>query len=257
MQKISAFIITKNEADRVGRCITSLQDVVDEIIVVDSGSTDDTVKLCEQMGATVMFRPWSGFGPQKVFAESQCTHNWILNLDADEELTENLKQEILELKTAHHERLQAITAFFIKRKTVFWYDKKPRKFAITDKMIRLYNKTKSGFNDSPVHDSVIIREGGVATLKSPMLHYCFRSHTHALDKINHYSTLQAEDMLKKNRRPSTLRILTEPFTAFIKSYFLRKYIVYGLDGLIQTYIYVFARILRLAKAREMFQIKKS
>src|SRR5438132_13638376 len=84
---ISAFIIAKNEADRIARAILSVRDWVDEVIVIDSGSTDNTVALSESLGARCMFNAWSGFGPQKVFGETQCRNKWLLNLDADAELT--------------------------------------------------------------------------------------------------------------------------------------------------------------------------
>ena len=87
MINISAFIITKNEAPRVAKAINSIKDIVDEIIVVDSGSTDDTVRIAESLGAKVVFNEWPGYVKQKSFAESLCKNNWVLNIDADEELT--------------------------------------------------------------------------------------------------------------------------------------------------------------------------
>src|SRR5256885_10385490 len=91
---ISAFIIAKNEADRIGRAILSVRDWVDEVIVIDSGSADDTVKVAESLGARTTFNAWRGFGPQKVFGESLCRNRWLLNLDADEELTQAGAEEI-------------------------------------------------------------------------------------------------------------------------------------------------------------------
>ena len=93
-QKISAFIITKNEEKRIEKAINSIKDLVQEIIVVDSGSTDDTVKLAKKLGAKVVHNDWPGYAAQKAFAENLCTHPWVMNLDADEELSVGLRNEI-------------------------------------------------------------------------------------------------------------------------------------------------------------------
>jgi glycosyltransferase involved in cell wall biosynthesis len=248
---ISAFIIAKNEADRIPKAIRSVRDWVDEVIVIDSGSTDDTVKVAESLGAKTCFHEWPGYGPQKIYGEGLCRNRWLLNLDADEEVTPEAKAEI-EALFANGEPTDK--AFSVTTRTVFRFEDRPRRFAVSMVHGRLYNKDHAGFKDSTVHDSVVRRDGGpLKQLKSSFNHYIFRSHHHAIEKVNAYSSMQAEDLFRKGRNPSALRIIFTPPWAFFKAYVLRGYIFYGLDGVIRSYIYAFSRLIRVAKARERFQ----
>ncbi len=248
---ISAFIIAKNEADRIPKAILSVRDWVDEVIVVDSGSTDDTVKIAESLGAKTFFHEWQGYGRQKIYGETLCRNAWLFNLDADEEATPKTVAEIKALFAAGEPKHKA---FAMKTNCVFRFEDRPRRFAVSMTHGRLYNRDYAGFKDSTVHDSVVLRDGGeLKLLKHGLNHYIFRSHAHTIEKVNSYSSMQAEDLFRKGRNPSALRILLEPPWAFFKAYFLRGYIAYGLDGVILSYIYAFSRLIRLAKAREKFQ----
>ncbi len=246
---LSVFIIACDEADRIPYTLQSVQGWVDEIIVIDSGSTDDTVSISQSFGAKVLHREWEGYGPQKVFGETQCRQTWLLNLDADEAVSPQLRDEIMALfadgepqYSGYHLPIRLVTRF----------EDTPRPLAPSNDPIRLYRKDKAGFADSTVHDSVIIRSGNAGTLQGDVHHRCFRSLTHMVDKINRYSSMQAEDMFRRNRKPSALRIIAEPFVAFLKAYFLRRYILLGIDGFIESIIYAFGRVLRLAKTREYY-----
>jgi glycosyltransferase involved in cell wall biosynthesis len=248
---ISAFIIAKNEADRIGKAILSVRDWVDEVIVIDSGSTDDTLKVAEELGAKTYFREWEGYGPQKIYGETLCRNKWLLNLDADEEATPECVAEI-KLLFANGEPEHK--AFSVTTRTVFRFEDKPRPFAVSMVHGRFYHKDFAGFKSSTVHDSVVLRDGGeLKKLKSSFNHYIFRSHHHAIEKVNSYSSMQAEDLFRKGRNPSALRLIFTPPWAFFKAYVLRGYIFYGLDGVIRSYIYAFSRLIRIAKARERFQ----
>jgi glycosyltransferase involved in cell wall biosynthesis len=248
MPPLSVFIITKNEEDRIARAIQSVQGLSDDIVVVDSGSTDGTVAVAKALGARVSYHEWRGYGPQKCHAETLCKHDWLLNLDADEEVTPELAEEIRALFSG----TPPLSCYAIDIRMVLPHEKKPRLFAANNKVKRLYDRRRAGFKDSPVHDSVIVREGGSGLLKAPMHHRSFRGLAHEIDKINRYSTMQAEDMLQHSRAPHAARIILEPFGAFLKAYFLRRYFAYGVEGFTQSIIYAFARTLRLAKARELF-----
>ena len=248
---ISAFIIAKNEGDRIPKAILSVRDWVDEVIVIDSGSTDDTVKVAQGLGAKTFFHKWEGYGPQKIYGETLCRNKWLFNLDADEEATPETIAEIIAL-FAHGEPEHK--AFAMKTNCVFHFEDKPRRFAVSMTHGRLYNKDYAGFKASTVHDSVVLRDGSELTLlKHGLNHYIFRSHAHTIEKVNSYSSMQAEDLFRKGRNPSVARILFEPIWAFFKAYFLRGYIAYGVDGVIRSYIYAFSRLIRVAKAREKFQ----
>ena len=251
---LSVFIITKNEEDRLPRTIASVRELTDDIVVVDSGSTDNTLKVAETMGARAVTRAWTGYGPQKCHAETLCKYPWLLNLDADEELSPELAQEIRDLFARGEPKK---TCYALDIRMVLPHEQTPRRFAAHNRVKRLYNYRQAGFKDSPVHDSVIIRDGSEAQLLNHCVyHRSFRGLAHEVDKINRYSSMQAEDMLARHISPPAIRILFEPFGAFLKAYFLRRYFAYGVEGFIQSLTYAFARTLRLAKARELW-LKKS
>ena len=247
---ISVFIIAKNEAKRIPLTISSVIDWVDEVIVIDSGSEDNTVEIAKQLGAKVIFNEWPGYGQQKIFGESLCKNDWLLNLDADEAISSKLKESICKLfEKGKPEK----SAYILKWKTLFRpEDSNPPLFAPGGSCIRLYNKNKAGFRDSTVHDSVVIKQGKTGTLKGYILHRSFENLEKWTGKIGFYTSQQAKDLFSKGRNPSSLRILFEPFFSFLKAYFLRRYFIYGVDGFIASFIYAYAKLIRLAKARELF-----
>src|SRR5581483_1021043 len=248
---ISAMIIARNEADRIGRAILSVRDWAAEVIVVDSGSTDDTVRVAQLLGAKTFYHPWRGYGPQKRHAESLCTNKWIFNIDADEEATPDLVAEVRDLFASGS---PARKAYAVRTLCVFPFEERARRFAISMVHGRLYHRDFARFRDSTVHDSIELDDGSrPVLLKNPMNHYIFRSHAHAVEKVNAYSSLQADDLYRKGREPGALKILLTPPYAFFKAYVLRGYFRYGLDGVIRSYIYAFSRLIRIAKARERFQ----
>jgi len=166
-------------------------------------------------------------------------------------VSEALRDEIIAL-FAKGEPAKA--GYHIPIRITFPFDEKPRPFAPSNSPIRLYHKEKAGFKPALVHDSVLLNSGEKAgRLRSPMHHRCFRSYHHAVSKINRYSSMQAEDMLERGRRPATWRIVVEPLVAFLKSYVLRRYFLFGLNGFIESVHYAYARFLRLAKGREIWQ----
>ena len=251
---LSVFIICKNEADRIHYPIESVKGWVDEIIVIDSGSTDNTMERARELGATqVEFRAWEGYGPQKAYAETRCRNNWLLNLDADEQVSPALKQRILAL-FAQGEPANALYA--LRNTMVFPYETRPRRFSPTGFFIRLYRKDSAGFKTSTVHDSVEARAPGLQTIRinEPVHHYGFRGYRHMVEKMNNYSDMQADDMFTRGRKVSTLRIFTEPPFAFFKAYFGRRYVLFGAEGLAHSVFYAFFRTMRLAKTRERYKI---
>ena len=128
---------------------------------------------------------------------------------------------------------------------------RPHAWAPSNSPIRLYDRRKAGFKDSPVHDSVVIRDGSIAgNLKGWVHHRCFRSYVHWAEKINFYSGMQAEEAFRQGKRPSVLKLWCDPVLSFLKAFFLRRYFIYGVDGYHAALMYVHARTMKWAKLRE-------
>ncbi len=253
MKKIplSVFIIAKNEADRILPAIEAVKYFADEILVIDSGSTDGTCELSLKAGAKVMFNEWKGYGQQKIFGEEQCKNKWILNIDADEILTKEVGEEIINLFESGQN--QGFHGFRIKIVNKFFFEKKPHKWAYYYNQLRLYNKDFGGFKNSSIHDSVEMKGENIkiGQLRNIISHQSFRSFSHWIEKINYYSTMQAQDALKKNKKVSALKIIITPFLTFFKAYFIRRYFIYGLNGIIYSLIFAFSRLTKLIKIREL------
>lgn len=250
---ISVFIIAKNEADRIGTAIRSARDWVDELHVIDSGSEDGTVQLSQELGAQTHFRAWTGYGPQKVYGETLCRNNWVLNLDADEEISPQLRDEIIAL---FEKAEPACSAYRMQRTELYSFHDRPHPWAPTSDWVRLFRKDRAGYKDSTVHDTVVVRQGKTGRLRGRFWHRSFRSFRHHVDKVNSYSSAQAEDRFRKGRNPSWLTLLFTPPLAFLKCFILRREFVNGIDGVLISYMYAFQRFIRLAKTRERFQLAR-
>jgi len=254
MQKlpISVFIIAKDEEDRIPYSIKSVIDWVDEVIVIDSGSSDDTVKVAKSLGAKTIFNKWPGYGQQKIFGEQQCKNNWLLNIDADEEITKSLRDEIITLFANGSPAPQ--NAYKLKCKLMFMHQNKPSRFAHINAPIRLYNKATASFRDSTVHDAVIpTADVQVHKLVNIINHRSFRGLHHMIEKSNKYTTMLAQDLYKKGKKPSIMRLLFEPLTMFLKAYFIRRFCLYGSYGFVHSITHAYFRTARLAKTRELFK----
>lgn len=248
-QLLSVFIITFNEADRIEKAIQTVQSIADEIIVVDSGSNDGTQEKATAMGAKIIHNDWCGYGPQKRFAEDQCTHNWLLNLDADEWLTEPLVKEIKQLLASSPSH----QAYRIKRPDLLPWEDTPPSFAHAANYIRLYNKQYARFAHSPVHDEVQQQKGTTGQLQHLMYHRHARSLSHMIQKLNNYSTMQVEDLSQRNKYLPGWRLYLEFPAMFFKAYFIRRYCLRGRGGFILSMIYAISRFTRVAKWEEIKQ----
>lgn len=247
---ISVFIITKNEEERIADAIESVESIADEIIIVDSGSEDSTKKIATKYKKVKWhFNRWEGYGKQKRYAEDLCKNEWVFNIDADERATGPLCDELLEIASNSSNNADA---YKVDVKIKSRFSNKVPIFGPKDTVIRFYNKTKCHYSEHPIHDSVIVVDCEVKKLKGYLTHECFKSYSHAVEKINMYTDMQAEDLYKKGRSPGCLRIIFEPFFSFLKAYFLNKYVFLGVEGFIEACVYSFNRTLRLAKAKEKF-----
>lgn len=254
---ISIFIITKNEADRILNVINCVKIFADEIIVIDSGSSDNTTEIALKAGAKVIYNEWNGYGAQKIFGEEHCKNDWILNIDADEEVSKELAEEIIEIFL--HNKQDRFWGFRVKIVNKFLFEEKPKKFAYFYNQLRLYNKQFAGFKNSTIHDSVELKikdNTKISQLSNIIYHQSFRSFAHWIEKINSYSSMQAQDAFLKKKKSSILKILLIPTFAFFKAYIIRRYFIYGFDGLIYSYLFAFSRFVKAIKIREIF-IKNS
>lgn len=238
--KISAVIITKNEEANIGRCLNSLG-WVDEIVVVDSGSTDKTIEICKEYNCQIVISEWLGFGRTKRLAVDSATNNWILSIDSDEEVTpelENTIKEILANPKSDGHRVKRSSFYLGKMiKHCGWNSDYP---------LRLFNREYGNFNDKEVHEAVEIREEG-SKIESPLLHYTYPTLEGHIDKVNRYSSLQAKELYKKNKNYSFFLIPIFVLNKFINMYFLHLGFLDGKKGFILSYISAFGVFLKYIK----------
>ncbi len=245
---ISAFIITKNEERCIGDAIDSISNIASEIIIVDSGSEDSTCEIAQQKGAKVISNEWLGYGPQKRFAEEQCKYDWLLNLDADEVMSPNLQDEIVEL---FFNTYPSLSMYRIKVKTVYAFHRKPRLLAEYNNVIRLYNRTINRFPDHPTWDAIIPNsEDQVGQLNGDCLHHSSPGIGHYAEKFNRYTTLQAAEQKLKPYWILVVRLLFGFPLDFIKAYMLKRHITGGIYGFILSVSYAYSRFLKNAKMME-------
>ena len=235
---ISCFIIAQDEADRIANTIESVIDIVDEVIVIDSGSTDGTQDLARQLGCKVFFNKWKGYGPQKRFGEDCAKNEWLLNLDADEYLSDQIKSEILQIFDDNNNQYN----FFSMKVTPIYPNwKRPRIFSASHECVRLYNKRFGRFSNSPVHDSVETNNSKIFYFKNHVYHNSVRSFKHLIEKEESYIQLQSKTLKDKNKIFLFLRIFVEFPLAFIKYYFIRRHFTGALTGLVTALILAYYR----------------
>ncbi|MGZ3159818.1 MAG: glycosyltransferase family 2 protein [Burkholderiaceae bacterium] len=224
--RLSVILITKNEAVNLKACLDSVH-FADEIIIVDSGSTDGTLDIARAAGATVIEpADWPGFGPQKNRALDAATGTWVLSIDADELITPELKQEILQTIS----QPGAADAYEISRRS--WYCGRFINHSgwNPDYVTRLFRRNTARFSDHLVHER-LIADGAVKKLKGVMLHYTYRNFSQVLQKVDNYSTLSAKQAYAKGRRAGVGTAVLHGLWSFIRTYFLRLGILDGAQGL--------------------------
>ena len=217
-----------------------MRGLADEILVIDSGSTDGTQALCDSLGARVIFNKWPGYGPQKRFAEDHARNDIILNLDADEWLSGALREELAALfKTPELPR----KSYRMKVTIIYPHRAQAAPFADANNCLRLYDRRVTRFANSLVHDEVVPTPD-VGQLNAPVWHRSFRSLAHLVKKDVTYFELQAKE-LKKSRAALLARSVVEFPFQFFKFYIIRRHIFGGFYGLALSLCVAFARWLRL------------
>jgi len=242
MSKISAIVIARNEKKNIRRCLSSI-DWADEIVVVDSGSTDDTKKIASKFTQRIFDIKWEGFGKAKDYAKDKASNQWIISVDADEVVTEDLKEEIQKIIKSE----DSFDGYYLPRKSNFlgkwvkhggWYP---------DYVLRLFKKDKAKFNHSMVHEKVEV-DGKIGYLKNVLLHYTDPDFTHYLEKLNRYTSLGAEELFNKGKRANLFDVVFRPLAVFFKMYFLKKGFLDGLTGFVlavSSAFHVFSKYVKL------------
>lgn len=242
--KIAATIITLNEEANIGACLASL-DFVEEIVVVDSGSTDGTAEICRSH-PKVRFHelPWEGFGRQKNLAASLAGTDLIFNIDADERVTPELRASLLTADVSTHPSFRLARKNYFGRRWIRrcgWYP---------DYTVRLYDRKVAGFSERSVHESVV-GPGPVGTLSGNLVHYTYRGISDYLKRMDRYSTLAAQEVAKRGKAPGVAKILVKPVFTFLKMYFLKLGFLEGYTGLLLSLLYAQYTFCKYAKAREL------
>lgn len=241
---LSCVVIVKNEEKNIVDCLRSAS-FAEEIIVMDSGSTDRTCERASSMGAKVVQQEWLGFGPQKAKVTEMAKFDWVLNIDADERVSDELRSEIETLWPT----LDPQSGYLIPRRSFHlgrwihfggWYP---------DYQLRLYNKKFSQWDSAQIHEKV--RSPHQRKLKSPLHHFVFRHLHHQIETNNRYSSLQAEELFRRGKRFSFVKLVVKPWSKFFECYLWKRGFMDGLPGFIIAVGAGYSVFLKWAKLWEL------
>ncbi|PSU49835.1 glycosyl transferase [Photobacterium frigidiphilum] len=231
---LSVILITKNEADRVVACLQSVATIADEIIVLDSGSTDETVTICQEYTDNVSITDWPGFGKQKQRALDKATCDWVLSIDADEALDADMQQALVALLD---QDVIEPTAYKLPW-GVTLYGKTLKYGRSARSVLRLFKREGSRYTLDEVHETVIPVEGSIGSLSGLLLHYTHRDYGHGLDKSSQYAWLGAQKYHRKGKRSHGLGLaLLRAIWTFFHIYILRRGFMDGSVGFIMAMTY--------------------
>jgi glycosyltransferase involved in cell wall biosynthesis len=224
---LSACIVTFNEADRIEACLRSVS-FCDEIIVVDSHSSDDTRVLAAALGARVIERDWPGYRTQKQFAVDAAAHDWVLCLDADERVTPELHAEIAALQAAG---FADAAGYSVPRITDYFGRFLRHGNAYPDRLVRLFDRRRGGWVGEEIHENTRV-SGRVGRLRGHLEHFSYRSLSDHLNRMQRYADLMAQALYRRGRRCGLLPVLLNPQWRFIRGYLLRLGFLDGWRGLV-------------------------
>ena len=248
MGKLSVTIITLNEGENISDALKSVK-WADEIVVVDSGSSDKTVDICKEYTGKIFYNPWPGMNAQKAFAKSLAAHDWILNIDADERVTQELAIEIQDIL----ERGGDCDGYFIPRKVYYlgrwiehsgWYP---------DYKLRFFKTNKGRWGGIDPHDEVVV-DGRVGYLKGDLHHYTYDSIEDHMATMNRFTCIAAEEYEKRGKKSGVLNLVTRPPLTFFKKYILKQGFRDGLPGFIIAVSSAYYVFLKYAKLWELIHI---
>ena len=243
---LSVIVITKNEARDIARCLASVA-WADEIIVLDSGSSDDTVAICQRFTQQVVVTDWPGFGRQKQRALDRARGDWVLSLDADEEVSPALKQEIQQamLRTdVQGLELPRLSSYCGRqmRHGGWW----------PDPVLRLFRRDAGRFSDDVVHERVVVA-GSIGRLREPLLHESYVDLDEVLSKVNRYSTLGAQQLFAQGRRSSLGLAIGKGIWTFLRTYVLRAGFLDGPQGLMLALSNAQTSYYKYLKLRDLYR----
>lgn len=253
MPKLSVVIITYNEEKNIARCIESVQDIADDIVIVDSYSTDNTKSICEQYNVRFIEHKFEGHIQQKNWAITQAENPYILSLDADEVLSEQLKKSILQVKENwtcdgyYFNRLTNYCGKWVRHSG--WYP---------DKKLRLWDSRKGKWAGVNPHDKFKLDKGSSqGYLKGDLLHFSFYSITQHIDQVNKFSGIAAIEAYNKGKKATLVKILLKPYWKFFRDYLLKMGILDGYYGYVICKISAHATFIKLTKLREQYKNHQS
>lgn len=248
MPSISAVIITLNEEKNIERCILSLQKVADEIVVVDSCSDDMTSELCRRMGVKFYTHRFEGYREQKNYAMSLASHEWILSLDADEALSEEMEESILKEKATleydgyFFNRLNRYCGTWIKHSN--WYP---------DRKLRLFRRHKGEWKGINPHDHFVLNKGSRGKrLKGDILHFVIDTYEEHIEKANNFSSIAAREYYLMGRKTSPVAMILRMIWRFIKAFFLKRGFLDGYNGFVISSLSAYTSFLKYLKLRQLY-----
>lgn len=228
MQSLSVIIIVQNAAEQIRRCLQSVAAWVDEIIVLDSGSSDATVAICREFTAQVYCTDWPGYGQQKNRALERASGTWVFSIDADEWVSDALRDEML----ACVAQPQDYDAFSLPRRNSYLGQWLYHGDVGRDRVVRLFRRGCARFSDSIVHETVVVPSKRIGQLTQPLYHESYRTLEDMLQRLNRYSSLSAQLRYQQGKKASFASGISHALWAFIKAYVLRRGFLDGRIGFI-------------------------
>lgn len=246
--KLSAAIMTFNEEKNLDRTLKALADICDEIVIVDSGSTDGTKDVAKKYGARFIHQPWLGYGRQRNVAIEQCNGKWILAVDADEELSPELREKIKEIINGNDNK----KVYEINRLSVCFGKKIKHGGWGTSYAVRLFLKSAGRFNDNTVHESFVTQEE-IFKIKEDIFHHSYLTLEDYFNKFNRYTTEGAIEYYKKGKKASLGQIVFNPMYKFLRMYIFRLGFLDGVEGFLLASTSSLYSMVKYFKLREMYR----
>lgn len=246
---LTVSIITLNEEKNLARTLESVKKFADEIVIVDSGSTDKTEEIAKNFNAKFYFQKWLGYGPQRNKAIELASSEWVLNIDADEEISEELAKKIADIKDDKNDKIDVFKINFMS----VCFGKKIKHGGWSNSYrIRLFKKNSGRFNENNVHEE-FITNSHIGKINEYILHHSYSDLEDYFTKFNKYTTLGAIEYYKKNKKASLVSIVLNPIYKFIRMYFFRLGFLDGLEGFILAITSSLYTMVKYYKLKEIYR----